>query len=52
MLKLIFDKGVNFFSKMIILHAKVGDFKNGAPISDFRFVNIEPINISKKCVPY
>ena len=51
MLKPIFDKDVNFFSKKIILCAKGGDFKNGALHSDFMFVNIEPYK-SKKSVPY
>ena len=49
MLKLIFDKDVNFISKKIIT-LKGGDFKNGALHSDFMFVNIEPYK-SKKCVP-
>ena len=35
MLKPIFDKDVNFFSKKIIQCAKGGDFKNGALHSDF-----------------
>ena len=51
MLKPIFDKDVNFFSKKIIWCAKGGDFKNGASDSDFMYVNIEP-HKSKKCVPY
>ena len=42
MLKSIFDKDVNFFSKKITFCAKGGDFKNGALDSDFMFVNIEP----------
>ena len=33
MLKPIFDKDVNFFSKKIIQCAKGGDFKNGALLS-------------------
>ena len=49
MLKLSFDKDVNFFSKKKIEHAKGGHFKNGALHSDFMFVNIEPYK-SKKCI--
>ena len=48
MIKPIFDKDVDFFSKKIILCAKGGDFKKGALDSDFMFVNIEPYK-SKKC---
>ena len=53
MIKPIFDKDVDFFSKKIILCAKGGNFKKGALDldSDFMFVNIEPYK-SKKCVPY
>ena len=41
MLKLTFDKDVNFFLKKIIYRYKGGDFKNGALHSDFLFVSIE-----------
>ena len=51
MLKPIFDKDVEFFSKKIILCAKGGDFKKGALGSDFMCVNIKPYKL-KKCVPY
>ena len=57
MLKLIFDKDVNFFAKIFYKKAprpKGGDFKNGlngSLHSDFMFVNIEPYK-SKKCVSY
>ena len=57
MLKPIFEKDVDFFSKKIILCAKGGYFKKGALDSDFMFVNIEPyksrnvshIKLSKYC---
>ena len=52
MLKLIFDKNVNFFFKKFdVPKPKGGDFKNGASHSDFMFVNIEPYK-SKRCVSY
>ena len=51
MLKPIFGRDVNFFSKKIISCAKGGDCKNGALDSDFMFINIEPYK-SKKCVSY
>ena len=51
MLKPIFDKDVNFFSKKNNLVRQRWRLKNGALDSDFRFVNIEPYK-SKKCIPY
>ena len=50
MLKLIFNKDVNFKKIKMICRAKGGDLKNCMSHSDFMFVNIEPYK-SKKCVP-
>ena len=44
MLKLIFDKDVNFFEKKIIQRAKCGDFKNGALHSDLYLSTLNLIN--------
>ena len=52
MLKPIFDKDVNFFSKKKNLTCtKGGDFKNGTSHTDFMFVNIQSYK-SNKCVSY